>query len=77
MTSETGPDAATRLLAVIRHAASAPHASMAAEALRDAAERAGLALTLDTGAGAALAEPDAVLLVGDATAEARAMPAAR
>ncbi|WBV41610.1 fructose-specific PTS transporter subunit EIIC [Pseudoroseomonas cervicalis] len=70
MTSETGPDVATRLLAVIRHAASAPHASMAAEALRDAAERAGLALTLDTGEGTTLAEPDAVLLVGDATAEA-------
>ncbi|MDQ1079125.1 fructose-specific PTS transporter subunit EIIC [Pseudoroseomonas cervicalis] len=72
MTSDPGREAATRLLAVIRHAASQPHASMAAEALRDAAERAGLTLTLDTGEGATatLPEPDAVLLVGDATAEA-------
>ncbi|MXP63886.1 PTS fructose transporter subunit EIIBC [Roseomonas sp. M0104] len=69
------PDSAaptpTRLLAVIRHAASAPHARMAAEALRDAAERASLSLTLDTAeAPAGTAEADAVLLVGDATAEA-------
>lgn len=60
-----------KLLGVIRHAASAPHAQMAAEALRDAAQRAGLTLLLDTGDGPAPdGEPDAVLLVGDATAEA-------
>jgi PTS system fructose-specific IIC component len=60
-----------KLLGVIRHAASAPHAQMAAEALRDAAQRAGLTLLLDTGDGPApQGEADAVLLVGDATAEA-------
>ncbi|WP_159999824.1 fructose-specific PTS transporter subunit EIIC [Roseomonas sp. 18066] len=70
MSSDAGA-AAPRLLAVIRHAASPPHAAMAAEALREAAERAGLDLALDT-----VEQPvrgrdaDAVLLVGDATAEA-------
>jgi PTS system fructose-specific IIC component len=63
--------AAPRLLGVIRHAASAPHAQMAAEALRDAAQRAGLNLLLDTGDGPVPAgDADVVLLVGDATAEA-------
>jgi PTS system fructose-specific IIC component len=58
-----------RLLGVIRHPASAPHAAMAAEALRDAARRAGLDLTLDTGDGPSTArEADAVLLVGEAAA---------
>ncbi|WP_419897099.1 PTS fructose transporter subunit IIC [Roseomonas sp. USHLN139] len=61
---------ATRLLAVIRHAASPPHATMAAEALREAAERAGLDLTLDTAEQPAAGTADAVLLVGDATVEA-------
>ncbi|MBC9177589.1 fructose-specific PTS transporter subunit EIIC [Pseudoroseomonas ludipueritiae] len=56
-----------RLLGVIRHPASAPHAAMAAEALRDAARRAGVALALDTGNEPAPAgEVDAVLLVGEA-----------
>jgi PTS system fructose-specific IIC component len=56
-----------RLLGVIRHPASAPHAAMAAEALRDAARRAGFALTLDTdGEPAPAGETDAVLLVGEA-----------
>jgi len=60
-----------KLLGVIRHAASAPHAQMAAEALRDAAQRAGLTLMLDTGDGPAPeGEADVVLLVGDATADA-------
>ncbi|MBC9209016.1 PTS transporter subunit EIIC [Roseomonas aerophila] len=60
-----------KLLGVIRHAASAPHAQMAAEALRDAAQRAGLTLMLDTDDGPApVGEADAVLLVGDATADA-------
>jgi PTS system fructose-specific IIC component len=62
-----------RLLGVIRHAASAPMANMAAEALRDAAQRAGVSLTLDTGdAGGAIPGDgfEAVLLVGDATADA-------
>lgn len=72
MASEPGSAATpTRLLAVIRHGASAPHARMAAEALRDAADRAGLDLLLDTGEALnASGEGDAVLLVGDATAEA-------
>lgn len=70
MPSDHGP-APTRLRAVIRHAASAPLAQMAAEALREAAERAGLDLTIDTGDALPLPGPaDAVLLVGDATAEA-------
>ncbi|UFN51202.1 fructose-specific PTS transporter subunit EIIC [Roseomonas sp. OT10] len=56
----------TRLTAVIRHPASAPHAAMAAEALREAAERAGLELTLDTD-GTAAPAGGAVLLVGEAT----------
>ncbi len=67
----------TRLTAVIRHAASAPLAAMAAEALREAAGRADIDLTLDTGADGAGPEVPpaedadrAVLLVGDATAEA-------
>ena len=56
-----------RLLGVVRHPASAPHAAMAAEALRDAARRAGFALTLDTGDGPTpSSEVDAVLLVGEA-----------
>ncbi|MFZ6764232.1 fructose-specific PTS transporter subunit EIIC [Pseudoroseomonas sp. WGS1072] len=60
-----------RLLAVLRHSASAPHLAMAAEALREAAERAGLLLTLDLpDAPARDAEAAAVLLVGDATADA-------
>lgn len=70
MPTDTG-SAPTRLLAVIRHSASAPHATMAAEALREAADRAGLYLILDTSeASAGHPEADAVLLVGDATAEA-------
>lgn len=64
----------TRLTAVIRHAASPPHAAMAAEALREAAERSHVELSLDTGEGSPVrdghGEADAVLLVGDATAEA-------
>ncbi|WP_419555777.1 fructose-specific PTS transporter subunit EIIC [Roseomonas marmotae] len=65
MSSESS-SAAPRLLGVIRYAASAPHAEMAAEALRDAAERAGYALLLDTGEGEApLGEAEPVLLVGD------------
>ncbi|WP_207553525.1 fructose-specific PTS transporter subunit EIIC [Teichococcus deserti] len=74
MPPDAAPDPAlkpaTRLLAVIRHAASPPHAAMAAEALREAAERAGLDLALDTGEQPASGPADAVLLVGDATAEA-------
>ena len=71
MPPDSGTAAPTRLLAVIRHAASAPHARMAAEALREAADRAGLSLTLDTAeAPAGSPQADAVLLVGDATAEA-------
>jgi len=71
MPPDSGTAAPTRLLAVIRHAASAPHARMAAEALREAADRAGLSLTLDTAeAPAGSSQADAVLLVGDATAEA-------
>ncbi|EHL98688.1 PTS system fructose-specific EIIBBC component [Acetobacteraceae bacterium AT-5844] len=63
--------ATPRLLAVIRHAASAPHAQMAAEALQDAAQRAGITLLLDVGdAPVPEGGADAVLLVGDATAEA-------
>ncbi|PZP48135.1 MAG: PTS fructose transporter subunit EIIBC [Azospirillum brasilense] len=64
----------TRLTAVIRHAASPPHAAMAAEALREAAERSHVELSLDTGEGSPVrdggGEAEAVLLVGDATAEA-------
>jgi PTS system fructose-specific IIC component len=64
----------TRLTAVIRHAASPPHAAMAAEALREAAERSHVELSLDTGEGSSVrdghGEADAVLLVGDATMEA-------
>ncbi|MDJ0389853.1 fructose-specific PTS transporter subunit EIIC [Roseomonas sp. E05] len=71
MPPDSGTVTPTRLLAVIRHAASAPHARMAAEALRDAAGRAGLSLTLDTAeAPASQPDADAVLLVGDATTEA-------
>ncbi|WP_145142717.1 fructose-specific PTS transporter subunit EIIC [Roseomonas gilardii] len=64
----------TRLTAVIRHAASPPHAAMAAEALREAAERSHVELSLDTGEESSVrdgsGEAEAVLLVGDATAEA-------
>jgi PTS system fructose-specific IIC component len=64
-----------RLLGVIRHPASAPHAAMAAEALRDAARRAGFDLTLDTGDGtAATGGEQAVLLVGDAAAGVAGQP---
>ncbi len=64
------PAATPTLLGVIRHAASAPHAQMAAEALKDAAQRAGINLLLDTGEGPPPeGTADAVLLVGDATAE--------
>ncbi|PHK96638.1 PTS fructose transporter subunit EIIBC [Pseudoroseomonas rhizosphaerae] len=72
MPSDPGQAKPTRLLAVIRHAASAPHAAMAAEALRDAAGWAALDLTLDTAEAPAPAAgaADAVLLVGDATADA-------
>jgi PTS system fructose-specific IIC component len=56
-----------RLLGIIRHPASAPHAAMAAEALRDAADRAGYEMVLDTGDGlASAAGMDAVVVVGDA-----------
>jgi PTS system fructose-specific IIC component len=66
------PDSASgtpRLLGIIRHPASAPHAAMAAEALRDAAHRAGYDMVLDTGEGLApAAGAAAVLVVGDAGA---------
>ena len=63
------PAGAQRVLGVIRHPHSAPHAAMAAEALRDAARREGFSLVLDTGEGMPPAGPaDAVLLVGDAEA---------
>jgi PTS system fructose-specific IIC component len=56
-----------RLLGIIRHPASAPHAAMAAEALRDAADRAGYEMVLDTGDGlASAAGMDAIVVVGDA-----------
>jgi len=71
MANNSGFATRTRLLAVIRHGTSTPHAHMAAEALRDAAERAGLDLTVDTAeAPVTGAKADAVLLVGDAAAEA-------
>jgi PTS system fructose-specific IIC component len=66
MLSDT-PAGTRKILGIIRHPASAPHAAMAAEALRDAARREDFELFLDTGEGTPAAEhADALLLVGDA-----------
>ncbi len=71
MPPEPGSSPSPKLLAVIRHGASQPHERMAAEALRDAAQRADLQLDIDTSdAPAAATSGGAVLLVGDATADA-------
>lgn len=68
MLSDT-PAGTLRVLGVIRHQASAPHAAMAAEALRDAARREDFQLALDTGDGTPPdGRADAVLLVGEAEA---------
>lgn len=68
-----------RLLGVIRHSTSAPHAAMAAEALREAASRLGLELVLDTGeVPVPPIQADAVLLVGEASmAEQAGRPVAK
>lgn len=51
-----------KVLGVVRHAASAPHAAMATEALRDAARREGFTLSFEQAEGM---RHDAVLLVGE------------
>ena len=56
----------TRLIAVIRHAASAPHAAMAAEALRDAAAREGIELLLDAPHDPGVPPPAAAAIVAGA-----------
>ncbi|MBE9603515.1 PTS fructose transporter subunit EIIBC [Acetobacteraceae bacterium H6797] len=62
-----------RVTALIRHKASPPHAEMAAQALAEAAPRAGVALVLDTEASPAPASAEGVLLLlGNEAAEAAA-----